>query len=120
MIRSVLDYACPVWHCGLTPTLTRDIEAVQKRCLKIVFPDLSYDDALCVTGLECLSCRRERMVCELFNDIKNPNHVLHDILPLKRSCSSSATRDDYLYELPMSRTMRYSRSFIPYCIHQRY
>ena len=33
MIRSVLDYACPVWHCGLTQTQARDIEAVQKRCL---------------------------------------------------------------------------------------
>jgi hypothetical protein len=46
MIPSVLDYACSLWHCGLTQAQSRDIEEVQKRCLKIVFPDLSYNDAL--------------------------------------------------------------------------
>jgi hypothetical protein len=120
MIRSVLDYACPVWHCGLTQAQSRDIEAVQKRCLKIVFPDLSYNDALCVAGLERLNCRRERLVRELFNDMKNPAHILHDMLPLRHRVSSFTTRDDYLYELPLSRTMRYSRSFVPYCIRKRY
>jgi hypothetical protein len=120
IIRSVLEYACPVWHCGLTQTQTRDIEVVQKRCLKIVFPDLSYNDALCVSGLERLNFRRERMVRELFSDIKNPAHILHDILPLKRCSSSVSTRNDYPYELPIARTMRYSSSFIPYCIRHRY
>ena len=45
LVRSILEYASPVWHCGLTQTLSDDIEAVQ-RCLKIIFPLLSYIDAL--------------------------------------------------------------------------
>jgi hypothetical protein len=105
-----------VWHCGLTQAQSRDIEAVQKRCLKIAFPDLSYNDAQCVAGLERLNCRRERLVRELFNDMKNPAHIFHDMLPLRHRLSMFTTREDYLYELPLSRTMRYSRSFVPYCI----
>ena len=37
IIRSVLEYACPVWHPGLTKKLSKDIECVQKRCLKCCF-----------------------------------------------------------------------------------
>jgi len=37
VIGSVLEYACPVWHPGLTRKLSKDIEHVQKRCLRIIF-----------------------------------------------------------------------------------
>jgi len=38
IIRSVLEYACPVWHPGLTQKkLSKDIERVQKHCLKLLF-----------------------------------------------------------------------------------
>jgi len=37
IIRSVLEYACPVWHPGLTKKLSKDIECVQKRCLNCCF-----------------------------------------------------------------------------------
>jgi hypothetical protein len=67
LVRSVLEYASPVWHCGLTKLLTREIENVQKRCLKIIFPVLSYNDALKISGLERLSDRREKAAHELFN-----------------------------------------------------
>ena len=36
-IRSVLEYACLVWHPGLTSKLSEDTEHVQKRCLRIIF-----------------------------------------------------------------------------------
>ena len=41
IIRSILEYACAVWHSGLTTTQSNDIERVQKRCLRIIYPDLS-------------------------------------------------------------------------------
>jgi hypothetical protein len=31
IIRSVLEYACPVWHCGLTANQSDDLERVQRR-----------------------------------------------------------------------------------------
>ena len=74
-----------MWHCGLTSSQSADIERVQKRCLKIVYPALSYREALQIAGLEKLCIRRERFVRELFNDIKDTNHVLHNILPTRLS-----------------------------------
>jgi hypothetical protein len=50
-----------------------------------------------------LKFRRDRIDRELFSEIKNPAHILHDILPLKRCSSSISTRNDYTaYELPIA------------------
>jgi len=60
IIRSVLEYACIVWHPGLTKKLSKDIECVQKRCLKLLFPAFSYTESLRKTGLEHLDdCRSD-------------------------------------------------------------
>jgi len=59
IIRSILEYACPVWHPGLTKKLSKDIECVQKRCLKLLFPALSYTESLRKSGLERLDDRRD-------------------------------------------------------------
>ena len=40
IIRSVLEYACQVWHPGLTKKQSSDIERVQKRCLRLIYPNL--------------------------------------------------------------------------------
>jgi len=45
VVRSVLEYACAVWHPGLSNKLSKDIQHVQKRCLKIIYPKLSYFEA---------------------------------------------------------------------------
>jgi hypothetical protein len=46
VIHTILEYACPVWHPGLTKKLSKEIECIQNRCLKIVVPTLSYSRAL--------------------------------------------------------------------------
>ena len=45
-IRSVCDYAIPVFHASLPQYLIDDLERVQKRALSIICPTLSYDNAL--------------------------------------------------------------------------
>ena len=121
LIRSVLEYACPVWHCGLTKGQSDEIEGVQKRCLKILFPDLSYKDSLQITGLELLSLRRESQVRKLFNEIKCEGHVLNNLLPANNVNNSSyRLRDTYPYKMPRARTDRLLRSFIWYCVRKRY
>ena len=80
LIRTILEYASPVWHAGLTKTQSDRIEGVQKRCLKIVFPDLSSEEALFVSGIEKLSDRRDKHTRDLFNDIKKPGNVLNYLL----------------------------------------
>jgi len=54
IIRSVLEYACPVWHPGLSAKQSKDIEKIQKRCLRLIYPSLSYTEALSLSGLDKL------------------------------------------------------------------
>jgi len=55
---------------------------VQNRCLRIIFPDLGYNDALFspISGLQRLSVRRNIATRDLFNELKHPDHVLHNLL----------------------------------------
>ena len=78
-----------------------------------------YSDALAVSGLQLLSVRRENAVIKLFNEIKNPAHVLHYLLPIKPRRSGSVTRDKYPFELKFGKTSRRAHSLIYYCIGKR-
>ena len=66
IIRSVLEYVCIVWHPVLTKHQSDQIEHIQKRSLKIAFPDHSYHDALLTCNLETLYGRRESMCKKIF------------------------------------------------------
>jgi hypothetical protein len=115
IVRSVLEYASPAWHCGLTKTQSCEIERVQKRCLRIIFPLLSYRSALLLSGLEKLSTRREKAAHDLFVQIKNPSHPLNSLLTVKnKPTHGTVTRDRYPYELPRPKTNRMSNSLIVY------
>ena len=55
----------PVWHRGLTKKLSKDIERVQKRCLKLLYPYFSYNEALNKAALDRLDYRRDLITKEL-------------------------------------------------------
>ncbi len=121
LIRSILEYACQVWHCGLTKSQSDEIENVQRRCLRIIFRELSYKDALQITELELLSTRREKSVIKLFNEVKGTSHILNSLLPLRIFENDwMLTRDTYPFRIPAVRTERPLRSFIYYCIKKRF
>ena len=42
VVRPVLEYACPVWHSGLTVAQSNLLESVQKRAIRIVYPDADH------------------------------------------------------------------------------
>ena len=46
VVRPVLEYACPVWHTNLPKYLSENIEMIQKRALKSIFPNKGYDDII--------------------------------------------------------------------------
>ena len=50
LIRSVLEYAAPVWS-GLPVYLSDVLEAVQRRAMRIIFPHADYNTALCSAAL---------------------------------------------------------------------
>ena len=72
IIRSVLEFASPA-RAGLTQYLRDQIESIQKKVLKIIFPSLCNEEALKKSDL-ILPCQRREDAC---------------IILLKRSYSSS-------------------------------
>jgi len=81
-IRSVCDYAIPVFHASLSQYLTDDLERVQKRALSIICPTLSYDNALASLDLELLVVHHQRLCQSLFDNIlEDSDHRLHHLLP---------------------------------------
>ena len=59
VVRPVLEYACPVWHTNLPKYLSDNIEMIQKRELKSIFPNKGYDDILYDLCM-CRHCMKEK------------------------------------------------------------
>ena len=62
VIRSVLEYSCQLFHRNL-PIIKKlpipdEVERIQRRAMRIVFPDLKYIDALDKAGIPTLFTRR--------------------------------------------------------------
>ncbi|CAB4016193.1 Hypothetical predicted protein, partial [Paramuricea clavata] len=83
-VRSILEYACQVFHYGLPQHLSDVIERIQKRALRIIYPELSYQDALDMLGLKTLYVRRGDLCNKPFASILNDEeHKLRNLLPPK-------------------------------------
>ena len=112
MIRSVLEYAAPVWHTSLSQEQSERLESVQKRAFRIVYPDLSYRRALSLTGMQTLHQRREHIARGFFVQMLQPNHKLHHLLPEPR---------DIMYNLRtvpkysrIGKSKRFCSTLVPY------
>ena len=113
-IWSCLEYACPIWHCGLTVEQADSIESIQRRALRIAHPDLSYREsreALEVTGLDTLEARRERLTRSFFEKTMCPDHKLQHLLPEPRAVGYRLRRAKK-FPLPVLRTQRAKKTLI--------
>ena len=117
-IRSVMEYAPQVYHHALPAYLSDDIEHVQRRAMRIIFPDVSYEISLERCGLSTLSARRAVLCDRLFDTLSLPSHIkLNYILPGKHNATYN-TRHKRTFILPRMHTDRYRKSFIPaMCSH---
>ena len=113
VVRPVLEYACPVWHTNLTKYLSDNIEMIQKRALKSIFPNKGYDHILCDLGM-CTLHERRNVICEhYFKNMQGNSHKLHHLLPEER-CIHYDMRRENKYPLTKNRTNRYGKSLIPW------
>jgi len=119
IIRSVIEYAGPVWHPGLSTAQSNEIERVQKLCLRLIYPERTYTEALLICGLDILQSRRKNITRDIIHEIEDENHILHSLL-IKRKSASMAIRNSYPYKIPITKVSRYGRGFIPYCISKRF
>ena len=110
-IRSILEYGSPVFHRALPSYLSEDLERLQKRAMKIIYPELSYAKALELAGLLTLYDRREAIAAKLFDEIcANQSHSLHELLPSKYQ-PSYYLREQRTFIRPKCKTGRCKNSF---------
>ena len=101
IIRSVLEYASPVW-AGLTQYLSDQIESVQKRALKIIFPFMSYEDALKKSGLINLCQRREDACVTFLKRSYYSSDLLRNLVPRCQFSRPYALRAGRTVSVPTS------------------
>ena len=83
VIRPILEYGAEIWNGGLTQEQKKSIERIQKRVLRIIYPNLHYDQAITETKLQTLEERRDELCVSLIKKMLEPNHKLHSLLPKK-------------------------------------
>lgn len=113
-VRSVLLYACQVFHYSLPDYLSNSLERIQKRALRIIYGyDLHYSEALSLSGLETLYECRQRNCTNFFQKIvSNKDDKLHHLLPFISKKPNISLRKQRLFEVPISKTNRHKNSFI--------
>jgi hypothetical protein len=113
-IRPVLEYACQVWHFNIPGNLSDDTERVQRRALRIILPELSYNDARELINIPSLKERREILCEQLF--LRDENlQKLDEFLPNKSS-SAYDTRGNCKNNNYYCKTERFRKSFLPQII----
>ena len=116
-IRSILEYCSMVWHSTLTVQQSRDIERVQKLCLKVILGQEynRYDNALKGCGLEKLSVRRESRCLKFgLTSLLHPVHC--SLFPVNPSVLSEYqnTPNREHFQVNWAKTDSYRMSAVPY------
>ena len=112
-IRSVVEYASPVFHYTIPNYLCKHIEQIQRRAMRIIFPTKSYAEALRHSKLLTLEERRQRMCDKLFKEIvEYPNHKLHPLLPVLNTDTTYSLRTSRTFKHPKYKTDRFTNTFI--------
>ncbi len=115
IIRPTMEYACQVWHPGLTQHQSDQLETVQRRVLRVIHPHMTYDEALSECKVPFLKTRRDQMCQTLFKQMEDPKHKIHHLLPPKRDVKY-AMRNNRLYACPKLRTQRSGQTFMPWAL----
>ena len=85
-IKSIMDYAVPVFQYSLPKYLMRELEHVQKRAMSIICPGHSYHEALDIMNFKELAIHHDEICESLLDTIANDNnHRLYKLLPATRS-----------------------------------
>ncbi|CAB4014879.1 RNA-directed DNA polymerase from mobile element jockey, partial [Paramuricea clavata] len=83
LIRSILEYCCEVWNYAIPRYLSDELERVQKRAMRIIFPGHPYDEALQLANCTRLSDRRNETCINTLQKIakRAVRSNFEDVLP---------------------------------------
>ena len=110
-VRSVIDYAAPVFHHGLPAYLSQELERVQKRAMRIICPGIEYQQALALMSLPTVAEHHHNICTRTFESImSDPNHKLRKLLPPPYK-SNYNLRHARTFTLPRCKTNRFKNSF---------
>ena len=105
LVRSVLEYCCVTWSNGLPLYLSDKIERVQKRALRILFPNPHFNDALSLCKITRLDARRDNLWSRVWHSIRDhPESRLLRLLPpcvLRSSLTICAVVTNQPYQSPV-------------------
>ena len=111
-IRSLLEFAVPVWHPALTKKDSNIIERIQQVAFKIIlnYRYLNYELACLYFNTTTLSERREKL-CKTFavKNLKSKNSFFEPAPKIVNTRSKGTRVKEY-----KCRTKRYRNSSIPY------
>ena len=68
LIRSILEHCSELWNYAIPQYLSDELEKVQKRALRIIFPGHSYDETLQLSNCTRLSDRRKNVYQDFTKD----------------------------------------------------
>ena len=110
-VRSVTDYAAPVFHHTLPAYLSQELECVQKRAMRIISPGIEYQQALALRSLPTVAEHHHNICTRTFESIMDdPNHKLRKLLPPLYK-SNYNLRHARTFTLPRCKTNRFKNSF---------
>ena len=110
-VRSVIDYAAPVFHHALPAYLSQELERVQKRAMRIICPGIEYQQALALMSLPTVAEHHHNICTRTFESImSDPNHKLRKLLPPLYK-SNYNLRHARTFTLPRCKTNRFKNSF---------
>ena len=100
-VRSVIDYAAPVFHYSLPAYLMQELERIQNRAMRIICPGIEYQYALVLVNLPTVAKHHNDICRRTFESICNDSgSKLKKLLPPLHECK---------YKLRHTRTFNESR-----------
>ena len=116
-IRPIVEYASPVFHYGIPNYLSKDIERIQLRAMRIIFPRSrkSYNEAISLSNLGKLEERRQATCDNLFKLKKSLKIQITNfaaLLPDLNSNTAHSLRAKRTFDFPIIKTSRYMNTFI--------
>ena len=100
------------YSCRVNTFLHHMHSFCKRRALRIIYPSMSYNQALEFSGLPTLFKRRKEISSKLFSEVvDDPGHTLHKLLPPQNPANYFLRRNRN-FALPLCKTNRCKKSFI--------
>ena len=111
-VRSIIDYAAPVFHYSLPAYLMQELECIQKRAMRIICPGIEYHYALVLANLSTVAKHHNDICRCTFESICNDSgsKLKKLLLPL-HECKYEL-RHTHTFIEPRCKTNRAKNSFI--------